>query len=82
VAHGNLSTVIPEITARRAMEHLPLRILRVVSPSITRQVHCVHRKDRPLSGILREFVEIVRFELRRGVDVAEQVMEPRGSAGV
>jgi DNA-binding transcriptional LysR family regulator len=70
VAHGNLSTVIPETTARRAMEHLPLRILRIVSPVVTREVVCVHRRDRPLSGILLEFVEIVRFELGRGVDGA------------
>jgi DNA-binding transcriptional LysR family regulator len=75
VAHGNLSTVVPETTARRAMEHLPLRILRIVSPCVTRQVICVHRKDRPLSGILLEFVEIVRFELRRGVDQA-RVSQP------
>jgi LysR family nitrogen assimilation transcriptional regulator len=72
VAHGNLSTVVPETTARRAMEHLPLRLLRIVSPVVTREVVCVHRKDRPLSGILLEFVEIVRFELGRGVDAARR----------
>jgi DNA-binding transcriptional LysR family regulator len=72
VAHGNLATVVPETTARRALEHLPLRILRIVSPVVTREVVCAHRKDRPLSGILLEFVEIVRFELGRGVDAARR----------
>jgi DNA-binding transcriptional LysR family regulator len=60
VAHGDLVTVMPEITALRATQHLPLHIRRIVQPSIARSVLSVHRKDRPLSQILVQFVEIVR----------------------
>lgn len=70
VAHGNVATVIPEIAARRAVARLPLRILRIVSPAVTRQVLCVHRKDRPLSTMLLEFVAIVRGRLQRGLEGA------------
>jgi DNA-binding transcriptional LysR family regulator len=60
VAHGDLVTVMPEITARQAIQHLPLHIRRIVQPSVMRSVLSVHRKDRPLSQILVQFVEIVK----------------------
>jgi LysR family cyn operon transcriptional activator len=60
VAHGDLATVMPEITARQAIQHLPLHIRRIVQPSVIRSVLSVHRKDRPLSPVLVQFVEIVK----------------------
>ena len=63
VASGDLGAVVPEITARRAMKHLPLRIRRIVQPSVTRSVLCVHRRDRPLSPILLQFAAIVKAKI-------------------
>ena len=67
VAHGDLGAVVPETTARRAMQHLPLRMYRIVQPSVLRSILCVHRRDRPLSPILTEFVEIVKAKVERGL---------------
>jgi DNA-binding transcriptional LysR family regulator len=60
VSHGDLATVMPEITARMAAQRLPLYIRRIVHPSVIRSVLAVHRKDRPLSQFLVQFVEIVK----------------------
>jgi DNA-binding transcriptional LysR family regulator len=60
VAQGELATVVPEITASRAAKHLPLRFRRIVNPSLNRKLWCVRRKDRPLSPVLEEFVQITR----------------------
>ena len=48
VASGTIATVVPEITARQAAKHLPLRI-RQITPNVKRLVEYVHRRDRPLS---------------------------------
>lgn len=63
VANGELATVVPEITARRAMEHLPLRIRRLIQPQVIRSILCVHRRDRPLSPILAQFAAIVKSKI-------------------
>jgi DNA-binding transcriptional LysR family regulator len=63
VANGELTAVVPEITARRAAEHLPLRIRRIVQPAVIRNILCVHRRDRPLSPILGEFAAIVKTKV-------------------
>jgi LysR family nitrogen assimilation transcriptional regulator len=60
VAHGELASVVPKITAMRAAKHLPLRIRRIVKPTLKRKLWYVHRKDRPLSSLLEEFVSIAR----------------------
>lgn len=65
VAHGDLAAVVPELTARRAMRHLPIRIRRIIQPAIKRSILCVHRKDRPLTPALSELVAIVRTEVSR-----------------
>ena len=70
VAHGDLAAVVPELTARRARQRLPIRIRRIVQPSIMRSILCVYRKDRPLSPVLSEFVTIVKAEVSRGIDTA------------
>jgi DNA-binding transcriptional LysR family regulator len=63
VAQGDLATVVPELTASRAAKHLPLRIRRIVKPTLKRKLWYVHRKDRPLSTVLAEFVHIARVVL-------------------
>jgi LysR family nitrogen assimilation transcriptional regulator len=63
VAQGELATVIPKITAIRAAKHLPLRIRQIVNPSLKRKLWYVHRKDRPLSAALEEFVRTARMVL-------------------
>lgn len=70
VAQGELATVVPEITASHAARHLPLRIRRIVNPSLTRKLWYVHRKDRPLSTVVAEFVHIARVELDQALSVA------------
>jgi len=67
VAHGDLAAVVPELTARRAIQRLPIRMRRIVQPSIMRRILYVHRKDRPLSPVLSEFVTIVKAEISRGI---------------
>lgn len=67
VAQGDLAAVVPELTARRAMQRLPLRIRRIVQPSVIRSILCVYRRDRPLSPVLSEFVAIVKTEVARGI---------------
>jgi DNA-binding transcriptional LysR family regulator len=71
VAQGELATVIPKITATRAAKHLPLRIREIVNPSLQRKLWYVHRKDRPLSAALEEFVRTARTVLNEagGVDL-------------
>jgi len=76
VANGDLAAVVPEITARRAMKHLPLRIRRIVQPSVTRSILCVHRRDRPLSPILLQFTAIVKAKIEEHLDRARQPAEP------
>lgn len=63
VSQGELATVVPEVTASRAAKHLPLRIHRIVKPSLKRKLWYVHRKDRPLSTVLAEFIQMARTEL-------------------
>ncbi len=70
VARGDLAAVVPELAARRAIQHLPIRIRRIVQPSIKRSILCVFRKDFPLSPSLSEFVRIVKTEIAR--DTAPQ----------
>lgn len=65
VANGGLATVVPEITARRAMLRLPLRVRRIIQPSVTRSILCVHRRDRPLSPMLQQFTAIVKSKIER-----------------
>jgi len=56
VAQGDLAAIVPEITARRALAHLPLRMRRLVQPTVLRSILYVHRRDRPLSEQLSQFV--------------------------
>ena len=78
VAHGDLATVIPEITALKAIQRLPLIIRRIVQPSVIRSVLSVHRKDRPLSPVLVQFVEIVKAncQLLQGKGPEETDIKP------
>lgn len=64
VASGGIATVIPEITARQAAKHLPLRIRQITSPNVKRLVEYVHRRDRPLSPPLAVLIELVTVALR------------------
>jgi len=63
VASGGLATVVPEITARQAAKHLPLRI-RPIQPNVKRLVEYIHRRDRPLSPPLAGLIELVTAALR------------------
>ena len=63
VAHGDLVAVVPELTARRAIRYLPIRIRRIIRPSLKRSILCVYREDRPLTPTLSELVAIVRTEV-------------------
>lgn len=64
VASGGIATVVPEITARQAAKHLPLRIRPITSPNVKRLIEYVHRRDRPLSAPLAILVELVSAALR------------------
>ena len=64
VASGGIATVVPEITARQAAKHLPLRIRPITSPEVKRLIEYVHRRDRPLSAPLAILVELVTVALR------------------
>lgn len=64
VASGGIATVVPEITARQAAKHLPLRIRPITSPNVKRLIEYVHRRDRPLSAPLAILVELVSVALR------------------
>lgn len=66
VALGDIATVVPEITALQAAQHLPLRIRPIVSPHVKRLVEYVHRRERPLNAPLTVLVEIVRAALAPG----------------
>ncbi len=63
VAGGGLATVIPEMTAHQAAQHMPLCIRPIVSPHVKRLVEYVHRRDRPLTAPLTVLVEILRDTL-------------------
>ncbi len=63
VASGGIATVVPEITARQAAKHLPLRI-RQIEPNVKRLVEYIHRRDRPLSAPLTGLIELVTAALR------------------
>ncbi len=65
VANGGLATVVPEITARRAMAHLPLHMRRLVRPSVVRTILSVHHIDRPLTPVLSKFVSIVKSAVEK-----------------
>jgi len=78
VAHGTLASIVPAITARKASGHLPIRIRRLVQPSVTRSILCVHRREQALSPLLVEFVRIVRGELAHGAD-AERMPPEAGT---
>jgi LysR family nitrogen assimilation transcriptional regulator len=63
VASGDIATVVPEITARQAAKHLPLRIRPIMSPNVKRLIEYVHRRDRPLSAPLAILVDLVSVAL-------------------
>jgi DNA-binding transcriptional LysR family regulator len=60
VAHGDLAAIVPEITARRALQNFPLRMRRIVRPTLLRSILYVKRRDRPLSPQLDAFVGVVK----------------------
>lgn len=67
VAHGDLAAIVPEITARRALAHLPLRMRRIVQPTMLRSILCVSRRDHPLSAPLEAFVAIVKATIEEAL---------------
>jgi DNA-binding transcriptional LysR family regulator len=60
VARGDLAAIVPEITARRGIAHHPLRIRRIVQPTILRSILAVTRRDRPASAPVARFVSVVK----------------------
>jgi DNA-binding transcriptional LysR family regulator len=75
VAHGSLAAVVPESTALKAMQRLPVYFRRIVEPTVTRSILYVHRRDRPLTPALTQFVAIVGTTIeailgRPGLDAA------------
>jgi len=63
VASGAIATVVPEITARQAARHLPLRI-RPITPDVKRLLEYVHRRDRPLNPALTVLIDLVTIALK------------------
>jgi len=60
VARGDLVAIVPEITATHALRRLPLRMRRIVEPTLLRTILYVRRRDRPSSPQLDMFVACVK----------------------
>ena len=66
VAESNLTTVLPAIVARKATTELPLQTRRIVDPVLERQLVYVYRAQRPLSRVLKAFIDVLGSELKKG----------------
>ena len=66
VAESNLTTVLPAIVARKATIELPLQTRRIVDPVLERQLVYVYRAQRPLSRVLKAFIDVLGSELKKG----------------
>lgn len=76
VAHGDLVAIVPEITARRALPHFPLRMRRIVQPTMLRSILSVTRRDRPLSAQLEAFVAVVKATIEGALNRAPGSQSP------
>ncbi len=81
VARGDLSAIVPEITARRALHHLPLRMRRIVQPTMLRSILHVQRRDLPVSPQLDAFVAVIKATLDEALGLALPTAAPRPPAG-
>ncbi len=63
VAQSGLATVMPLLTAASGAKQFPLRILHIVSPSLSRKLWCVYRPERPPTKAMERFIRLVQDEL-------------------
>lgn len=64
IADSDLASIVPMVTARKAVQTYPLQICRIESPAIVRSVGAIHRERRPPSAKLSEFIALIGDEMR------------------
>jgi len=64
IAGSDLASIVPMVTARKAVRTFPLEIVRITQPAIVRSVGAIHRERWPLPPIHAAFVALVAEEMR------------------